>query len=163
MSNDTNKTYRTFVTTLYQGEYRVRTSNNPNYIKVIKHAGFEDIHEHTFPEEITKAEGVELIKVMDEFQSEGSKKAIEHYYGQMEARAKRLAKAQEPKGKRGRKPKSEEVDDSLLVKAAKKAKKEQEITVDSIVDDPIFAMAANKAKEEVVDSIEVPELEEEPF
>lgn len=172
----TEKTFRIFVTTLYQGEYRVRTSNNPNYLKVLAHAGFEDTIAYTFDEEITKAAGVAVIRELEEFNTDGSRAAFAHYDNQIAKRTAKLEKARAPKGTRGRKPRDQ--DDPLLAKASAKAKTEQDnITVDSIMDDPILAMAAMKARKESLDkadedpeveSIEISDeelaaLEEEPF
>ena len=86
----TDKTFNVFGVSKHNGEYKVRFANDIMRIKVLAKHGHEDIRLCEVDEPLTKYEGIQKIRDMDEFQDAAAQSAIAEY---LEDNAPKAAKA----------------------------------------------------------------------
>lgn len=86
----TDKTFNVFGVSKHNGEYKVRFANDIMRIKVLAKHGHEDIRLCEVDEPLTKYEGIQKIRDMDEFQDAAAQSAITEY---LEDKAPKAPKA----------------------------------------------------------------------
>ena len=86
----TDKKFNVFGVSKHNGEYKVRFANDIMRIKVLAKHGHEDIRLAEVDEPMSKYEGIQKIRDMDEFQDAAAQSAIAEY---LEDKAPRAAKS----------------------------------------------------------------------
>ena len=93
----TDKTFNVFGVSKHNGEYKVRFANDIMRIKVLAKHGHEDIRLCEVDEPLTKYEGIQKIRDMDEFQDAAAQSAITEYLEDKAPKAgPAVAKAKSP-------------------------------------------------------------------
>ena len=165
MGKRDDQEYTIFVTALDpQNKYRVRTSNNPNYLKILKSTGYDDIVHHCFDVPTLKREGVAIIREMDQFKNNaGALLAFEYYDSRNQPK---------PVATRGRgRPPKPKVFDPIVEQAIAVANRDRgteiqdEPEIEPEIDQELVALlklASSKAKQEY-GPVHTTSLEDEPF